>query len=538
MAARFHANGYSFETIFDRLQAAGISWKFYVQNYEPSINYRTLTGDAQDSQTIWVPLVDFDRFIETPELASRIVDIGEYRQDLADGTLPAVSFMVPSGASEHPPGDVAIGQVYGASQVTALIQSTSWPTSAFVLSWDDWGGWYDHVIPPRVDANGYGLRVPALMVSPFSTTGRIDSTPYDFTSILRFIEDNWDLQPLTARDAAANSIAAAFDFNSSPRSPRLPGPTYPSGVSVSPSARLALLAVYGLIVLGVPAGSFLAWRRRPANLRSTPVAGIRPALIDTESPTAAAGLTASAAAALAATTIGASGPAVPAASRGRLLRTMPITAPSPFPARPRPVDPPAAIPTRPTRTASAGRLPAQGGAVASVPQKLATADASAAPQLTRPTKIVTAAAASSEPGARKRKRKGATPAATKPSVPSRRIDADAEQTSGTATDPKVGRAEKPSPTPSAEPGRGTKPVVDATASTDIEATTPGAVAPGSKRRRRRRTSVAAAGSPSDSSPREQRSTAAPLDIDGQEAAQSSPERSAELGSRPPKPTNS
>src|SRR5207244_4134602 len=112
------------------LQAAGISWKFYVQNYDPTINYRTTTGIAQDSQTIWVPLVDFDRFIYNPVLRSHIVDIGQYRDDLAAGKLPAVAFMVPSGASEHPPGDVAIGQVYGASQVSALLQSTSWPTSA------------------------------------------------------------------------------------------------------------------------------------------------------------------------------------------------------------------------------------------------------------------------------------------------------------------------------------------------------------------------------------------------------------------------
>ena len=68
-----------------------------------------------------------------------------------------------------------VGQVYGASQVSALLSSTSWKDSLFVLTWDDWGGWYDHVIPPVVDSNGYGLRVPALFVSPYAHRGGIDS---------------------------------------------------------------------------------------------------------------------------------------------------------------------------------------------------------------------------------------------------------------------------------------------------------------------------------------------------------------------------
>ena len=255
-------DGYTFDTIFDRLQAAGIDWKFYVQNYDPSITFRNLTGAPQDSQTVWVPLLNFDRFIKDPDLSSRIVDVSEYHKDLAAGTLPAVSFIAPSGASEHPPGDVAIGQVYGASQVTALMQSSSWSSSLFVITWDDWGGWYDHVPPPQVDANGYGMRVPALFVSPYAARGRIDSTTFDFTSILRFVEDNWHIPPLTARDAAANSVGTALDFGSSPQAPILPGPIYPERQPVNPSARLALLAIYGLAGIGVPAVVALWWRRR------------------------------------------------------------------------------------------------------------------------------------------------------------------------------------------------------------------------------------------------------------------------------------
>jgi phospholipase C len=254
--------GYTFDTIFDRLQAAGVDWKFYVQNYDPTITFRNLTGAPQDSQTVWVPLLNFARYLDDPVLSKRIVDVSQYHADLAAGTLPAVAFIAPSGASEHPPGDVSIGQVYGTSLITALMQSSSWPSSLFVLTWDDWGGWYDHVLPPQVDANGYGMRVPALFVSPYAPPGRIDSTTYDFTSILRFIEDNWELQPMTARDAAANSVGTALDFSGPARQPILPGYVYPDEALVNPRARIALLAIYGIVGIGLPATTAFWWRRR------------------------------------------------------------------------------------------------------------------------------------------------------------------------------------------------------------------------------------------------------------------------------------
>jgi phospholipase C len=101
------------------------------------------------------------------------------------------------------------------------MRSTSWDRSAFLLTYDDWGGWYDHVVPPQVDKNGYGLRVPALMVSPYAKRGHVDSTLLDFTSILKFIEDNWDIKSLATRDAKANSFVSAFDFSQAPREPIL-----------------------------------------------------------------------------------------------------------------------------------------------------------------------------------------------------------------------------------------------------------------------------------------------------------------------------
>jgi phospholipase C len=97
------------------------------------------------------------------------------------------------------------------------MRSPYWDNSVFLWSYDDWGGWYDHVVPPQVDSIGYGFRVPALMVSAYARKGYIDSTQLDFSSDLKFIEQNWNIQPLAARDAQSNSFLEAFDFNSPPR---------------------------------------------------------------------------------------------------------------------------------------------------------------------------------------------------------------------------------------------------------------------------------------------------------------------------------
>ncbi len=206
-------------TIFDVLEEEGISWKFYVQNYEPDLTYRTVDEYPanRSSQVIWVPLLNIDRFLDDPELNSHIVDLDTYFDDLANGTLPAVAFITPSGPSEHPPSSLLSGQRNIKILIQSLMQSSYWDKSAFLWSYDDWGGWYDHVPPPQVDEDGYGFRVPALLVSAYAKKGYIDSTQLDYTSALKFIEENWGVEPLARRDANANSIANAFDFSKPPR---------------------------------------------------------------------------------------------------------------------------------------------------------------------------------------------------------------------------------------------------------------------------------------------------------------------------------
>ena len=208
-------------TIFDRLQEQGISWKFYVQNYDPNVTFRDRGTGDKSAQVVWVPLLAYARYLDDPELSSRIVNLDQYFVDLANNELPAVSFMVPSGASEHPPGSILAGQRFIKGLINALMQSDAWESSAFLWTYDDWGGWYDHVPPPIVDDWGYGFRAPALLVSPYAKRGYIDSTVLDFTSGLKFIEENWDLEPLTTRDAGANNFLDAFDFSQPPREPRI-----------------------------------------------------------------------------------------------------------------------------------------------------------------------------------------------------------------------------------------------------------------------------------------------------------------------------
>ena len=206
-------------TIFDRLQKAGVSWKFYVQNYEPRLNFRTIGKfpGNRASQVIWVPILNYARYVDDPEIMKHVVPLSQYFKDAENGRLPAVSYIAPSGPSEHPPSNLLSGQAFVRGLINALVDSPDWKSSAFLLAYDDWGGWYDHVKPPQVDNYGYGFRVPALLVSPYARQGFVDNTTLDFTSILRFIEDNWDLAPLTSRDAKANSIAGGFDFTAPPR---------------------------------------------------------------------------------------------------------------------------------------------------------------------------------------------------------------------------------------------------------------------------------------------------------------------------------
>lgn len=261
-------DGMDLLTIFDRLEAAGVSWKVYVQGYNPEATFRNREARMgitdSGAQLIWVPLVGIPRFVDEPVLNSKITDIDEYYEDLDRGTLPQVAFVTPSGLSEHPPGDLRLGHFFAYDLLESLMMSEAWWQSVFILTWDEWGGWADHVPPPQVDEDGYGVRVPALIVSPYAKRGHIDSTIYDHTTPLAFIERLYGVEPLAERDANADPLTGAFDFDQAPRPPELPPPVYePPGqrdVEDTSAIHLAYSAVFGVIVVGSIVA--LGWGRR------------------------------------------------------------------------------------------------------------------------------------------------------------------------------------------------------------------------------------------------------------------------------------
>ena len=158
-------------TIFDSLEAAGISWKFYIENYDPTIDFRNRGEGATYAQVNWAPILTYARFIDDPNLNSHIVDLDDYFKDAANNELPAVSYVVTVGSSGHPPSSLQASERMLSNLVNAVMMSPAWDSSVIQWAYDDWGGWYDHVPPPQVDEFGYGFRTAALLVSPFAKAG-------------------------------------------------------------------------------------------------------------------------------------------------------------------------------------------------------------------------------------------------------------------------------------------------------------------------------------------------------------------------------
>ena len=215
---RIPAGGYGNQlTIFDRLQAAGVNWKFYVQGYNRTQTYQSASPANPETQTSRVPLVDFYRFTHDPALAGHIVGLDQYYKDLHAGTLPAVAYVASSsGYDERSARSVSLGQGLVRTMVTQLMLSRYWASSAFMWSYDGSGGWYDGVRPPEMGSATVGFRVPALLVSAYARQGQVNHTVMDYTGALKFIEQNWRLDPLAARDTQSNSLTSAFDFAAGP----------------------------------------------------------------------------------------------------------------------------------------------------------------------------------------------------------------------------------------------------------------------------------------------------------------------------------
>src|SRR5205085_164973 len=236
-----------------------VSWRYYVfAGTEPDCEddtAMTCTPVPQGAKTpgIWNPLPYFDTVREDGQLQN-VTSLSNYYDAARRGKLPAVAWINPTGSvSEHPPGLVSAGEKYVTSLIDAAMRGPEWKSTAIFLAWDDWGGFYDHVAPPRVDENGYGLRVPGLVISPYARKGFVDHQTLSFDAYVKFIEDDFlkgaridprndgrpDPRP-DVREAVGilGNLAADFDFKQNPRAPLiLPQQPVPAGSSTPAPAK-------------------------------------------------------------------------------------------------------------------------------------------------------------------------------------------------------------------------------------------------------------------------------------------------------------
>ncbi len=233
-------DGFSFASMINLFQKTNVSWKYYVETQplppgKKKIGINLYYPNPKE-YSIWNPLPGFKAVRDNPEAMKHLVDLRDFYRDLREGTLPEVTWIVPMlRDSEHPPQSPAQGMWYVTSLVNAVMESPYWKNSVIFLNWDDYGGYYDHVPPPTVDAFGYGPRVPAIVISPYAKPDYVSHYVYDFTSVLKFIEERWNLAHLTALDDRANDLSDVFDFDQTPNPPLvipIPGPL--STITVEP----------------------------------------------------------------------------------------------------------------------------------------------------------------------------------------------------------------------------------------------------------------------------------------------------------------
>ncbi len=211
----------SWATLAQELTAANVTWNWYDGNVDPL------------AATFWDPLPLFSYFQDNPDqLTAHVKNTQVFVDDVNNGSLPAVSWIMPGAwqpptmpavfagqsVSEHPPARPDCGMDYVSYLINQVMASPYWQSTAIVLTWDDYGGFYDHVAPPQIDSSGLGFRVPTIVISPWAKHGYIDHTQYEFSSMLALAEHTFNVPSLHTRDAISNDMNDSFDFNQSPQS--------------------------------------------------------------------------------------------------------------------------------------------------------------------------------------------------------------------------------------------------------------------------------------------------------------------------------
>jgi phospholipase C len=187
------------ETLADLLDKSGVSWRYYT----PSAG------------SIWTGPNAIHHLRFGSDWANNVVlKPAQILNDISNGQLANVSWVIPTGqASDHPGGNTGLGPSWVASIVNAIGQSQYWNNTVIFITWDDWGGWYDHVAPSVINSYEYGFRVPLIVVSPFAKQAYVSHVSHDFGSILKFIEEVFQLPSLGYADALADDLSDCFDFH-------------------------------------------------------------------------------------------------------------------------------------------------------------------------------------------------------------------------------------------------------------------------------------------------------------------------------------
>lgn len=202
---------FNYKTIADLLDAHGISWRFYAPADD---------SKASSNGFIWSAFQAVKHIRFGGDWSKDVISPNtKVLTDIKNGSLAQVTWIVPAMAySDHPgPGSTLEGPDWVADIVNEIGASKFWDSTAIFITWDDFGGWYDHVDPPQVDAMGLGFRVPLIVVSPYAKHGYVSHVTYSISSTLQFIEQTYGLPSLGERDATANGFTDCFDYTQTPQ---------------------------------------------------------------------------------------------------------------------------------------------------------------------------------------------------------------------------------------------------------------------------------------------------------------------------------
>jgi phospholipase C len=233
---------FTITTLADLLQNAGVSWLYYAP------------GEGQ-SGYLWNTLDAISQIRNGPLWTTNDVPYTQFITDAQNGTLPAFSWLVqPGNVSEHPPSSLCAGENWSVQQLNAVMQGPDWNSTVVFLTWDDFGGFFDHVGPPVVDAFGLGPRVPFIVISPYALANHISSTQYEFSSVLKFVEERFNLPNLGQRDANPNlsDLTDTFDFTQTPLPPLVLTPRDPCPAAGAVGTLSQVSIAFGNQVVGTP----------------------------------------------------------------------------------------------------------------------------------------------------------------------------------------------------------------------------------------------------------------------------------------------